>query len=1487
MLKKNVLRTAAFLVAFTGIGFFGLVQCTRSNPIDPKSGDYIPNTPPEAVFAADTVSCLATDSVQFTVSFSDTQGLGGKTPAVTALYFSWDGSSDSAAMTDIVYVTGPGPVTITRAFPTARNVTACVRARDNDSMLGPAGTLRLIVTAGVLPEVNFIPDTVTGFVWDSIPVSVAWSDTQALGTKLPDVEMLYFNWFGNSASLNDSVSVAALADSTTVYKIFWLVLPNNKAYVRARDNDGNLSPLDSMWLTVDIGRPRLDSASASADTVTLGDSVTFTAAAHDTNAAAIRDFVWNVNGTDTITAAGVLRLLFMSEGAQTVTVRARDSDWVFSQPPDTMQVRVVDRNGPEIDFWSHDDGDTVSQLSPTITMMVRTRDPSGVLTVFINGATATKLVDTTWPEWQTWQMNITLTEGNNTVTAWAWDKSSGSNQTRDSIRIFYRRPDATPPNIVFSSPQPGDTLRDTLDPAPVTILVSVTDPSGVAWVRCNGTLMTNTSGNSYELDVSLAEGGDSLAITAQDVPGNGAVDTLNVTYLVIRDSTPPTLRIISPQEGRQIASDSVMVIALASDTGAVRSGVDSVTINGTRMPDTTIGGIVHYMMKVPLVHGYDTIVAAAVDSSGNPAIDTVIVVSNIAPQFYPNVSVKDTNLWLDTLSTIPVCASDPEGDAVTFSFLTMPLRSSTVPVIVPVNDTCANVTGYTPASVGLDTFRVRAVDAWGGADTLKVSVTIIRKPTTKPYFTISTLPDTAILDSLYSVQLTAEDPQGLTLAYALDYTVTPAGVSIDTVTGLVTWTPAALGMETIRAIVSNTIPESDTLEWYVTVVLPDVPPVLDTIPDTTIYEGQNLQFIVSASDTNGDALRYSFGASYPAGASLDSVTGIFTWTPTYKQARVHQVELIVTERFRNPALSDSMTFNITVRDTNIAPVIVGPGNKLVAEENSLRFTLQASDINGDSIRFSMTGLGSDAQLDSVSGLFTWVPQVWQAGVYPVIFIATDNGVPVLADSAFDTITVIDTTIPVFDPYPPMDTTLVGYPYIKVIHATDSTSDRMTYRKLVGPDSLVVNDSLGIIGWLPRTAGFQEIVPVSVIAEDHAGNSDTLSWLILVARWPRILLSPATHDTGFSVIETRGGGYAVCGTIADTAGGYSIGFFVRTDTSGNQTVPVKTYSGTGNRFSLYSMQQTPDDGFILCGSDVSGGTGGSKLALIRTDPLGEPLWTGYYSDMNGVLPSARGACVSLTSDNGFIACGTAIRGTGIPSLAPNEAYVVKVKDVTGGPVEWDRVYVNGTRASVLYSVREAGDGGFVMCGEIKEGMLNSNSDVYVIKTLPGRPDTLWTRFYNRVGSEVGLSVLPVVGAPEYLIGGYAANGNISAGILMKVVEGGDTLWLRTLPVNSFVASVRPTAEGDYIACGSGVPGGAGSSSGLDALLCRFTTNGTVSWLKFHGAGLNDGGFSVAAASDGGFIVSGFATTVLGGTTTDIYYAKTNRDGDLELRFGNIH
>lgn len=88
------------------------------------------------------------------------------------------------------------------------------------------------------------------------------------------------------------------------------------------------------------------------------------------------------------------------------------------------------------------------------------------------------------------------------------------------------------------------------------------------------------------------------------------------------------------------------------------------------------------------------------------------------------------------------------------------------------------------------------------------------------------------------------------------------------------------------------------------------PPVLGSIGSGTVVEGSTLTFTVSATDLNGDPLIYS-AANLPAGATLNSATGQFSWTPPPGGAAgsPYTVTFTVTDL---TTLTDSEVISITV-----------------------------------------------------------------------------------------------------------------------------------------------------------------------------------------------------------------------------------------------------------------------------------------------------------------------------------------------------------------------------------------------------------------------------------------------------------------------------------------------------------------------------------------------------------------------------------------------
>jgi len=108
----------------------------------------------------------------------------------------------------------------------------------------------------------------------------------------------------------------------------------------------------------------------------------------------------------------------------------------------------------------------------------------------------------------------------------------------------------------------------------------------------------------------------------------------------------------------------------------------------------------------------------------------------------------------------------------------------------------------------------------------------------------------------------------------------------------------------------------------------------------------------------------------------------------------------------------------------------------------------------------------------------------------------------------------------------------------------------------------------------------------------------------------------SSDVGFSVQQTNDGGYIITGST------YSFGAGTRT--FGGSEVDQ------GN-----SVQQTNDGGYIITGSTYSFGAGLSAVWVIKTDENGNTLWTRTV----GEAGNDWGYSVQQTTDGGYIVCGT--------------------------------------------------------------------------------------------------------------------------------------------------------------------------------------------------------------------------------------------------------
>jgi len=174
---------------------------------------------------------------------------------------------------------------------------------------------------------------------------------------------------------------------------------------------------------------------------------------------------------------------------------------------------------------------------------------------------------------------------------------------------------------------------------------------------------------------------------------------------------------------------------------------------------------------------------------------------------------------------------------------------------------------------------------------------------------------------------------------------------------------------------------------------------------------------------------------------------------------------------------------------NQAPVLQEIGNKSVNENSTLTFDVNATDLDGDAITYSVQTLPSGATFSNQT--FSWMPSYNQAGSYQITFIASDGN---SQDSETITITVNNVNrAPVLGPITDQsvdENALLSFS----VNATDPDGQALTYSVSGLPTGAVFASQT--FTWTPSydQAGTHS---VTFIADDgQAQDSQTITIMVI-------------------------------------------------------------------------------------------------------------------------------------------------------------------------------------------------------------------------------------------------------------------------------------------------------------------------------------------------------------------------------------------------------
>src|SRR5213594_3911406 len=346
----------------------------------------------------------------------------------------------------------------------------------------------------------------------------------------------------------------------------------------------------------------------------------------------------------------------------------------------------------------------------------------------------------------------------------------------------------------------------------------------------------------------------------------------------------------------------------------------------------------------------------------------------------------------------------------------------------------------------------------------------------------------------FTVTATDTDIPANTITWSLTLgTPAATGATIGAGTGAFSWTPTeAQGPGTYPVTIVATDNGSPVLSGSaaITISVTEVnsAPVLSAIGNKTTQVSQPVTFTATATDSDipANVLAFSLDAGAPAGATINSSTGAFSWTPS--ASGTFPVTVRVTDN-GSPALDDFEVITITVNSIP-QPVLAAIGNKTTNELVALTFTATATG-GTPPYTFSLdAGAPAGAAITAAGGAFSWTPTEAQGpGVYPITVRVTDSFAPAQTD--FETIQVtvneVNSAPVVTNPGNKTTAELANLAFTVTATDTDIPANTITWSLTLGTPAATgatIGAGTGAFSWTPTEAQGPGTYPVTIVATDN-------------------------------------------------------------------------------------------------------------------------------------------------------------------------------------------------------------------------------------------------------------------------------------------------------------------------------------------------------------------------------------------------------------------
>ena len=339
-----------------------------------------------------------------------------------------------------------------------------------------------------------------------------------------------------------------------------------------------------------------------------------------------------------------------------------------------------------------------------------------------------------------------------------------------------------------------------------------------------------------------------------------------------------------------------------------------------------------------------------------------------------------------------------------------------------------------------------------------------------------------------------------------------------------------------------------------------------------------------------------------------------------------------------------------------------------------------------------------------------------------------------------------------------------------------------------------------------------------------------------------------YDFGYAVLQTTDGGYVVAGDSESYIHGTLDRDFLiyKLDVTGNK-LWRKNYGGTDSEV-CYAIHQTSDGGIVLAGFtfSYSHGSGDSDFLIYKLDGSGNKLWRKNLGGTGGEWAHS----IRQTGDGGYVVAGYTQSYT-------NGGYdfLIYKLDAAGAKV-WRR-NLGGADDDEAWSIRQTADGGYVVAGETDSYTHDADDTDFLVYKLDGAGNKQWRKNLGGTEEDVACAIRQTHDG-GYVVAGYTRSYTHGSGdrdfLIYKLDATGAKLWRKNLggTKEDVAYDIEPTDDGGYVVAGYTRTYTHGSD---DFLIYKLDAAGAKQWRKNFGGLGTEYAYGVQVTSEPDFDVRG--------------------------------